>query len=184
MTTVASVNNWLVIQQRIDATVSFHVAWSFYKGRVWNEHRELLDGIGEDVPDDERGNLSITHRYLTTGGKWYSEEYDSFSVGPESSYYVLSVPSSGYYDDYELLNNIAPFPYYSTNGMPFSTTDQDHDNFLGSSCADKDKGGWWYNYCTWINLNGDYGTDFWTTGGPLLYPYVYLKTSRIMIKLV
>ena len=90
--------------------------------------------------------------YLTTGGKWYSEEYDSFSVGPESSYYVLSVPSSGYYDDAELLNNIFPFPNYLTNGMPFSTTDQDHDNVPGSSCADTDKGGWWYNGCTWIMI--------------------------------
>ena len=40
-------------------------------------------------------------------------------------------------------------------GMPFSTYDADHDNYLGN-CAVIFSGAWWYNSCACGNLNGLY----------------------------
>ena len=37
--------------------------------------------------------------------------------------------------------------------MFFSTKDQDNDNDM-KNCAEVMKGGWWYNACSYSNLNG------------------------------
>ncbi|KPP77924.1 hypothetical protein Z043_102601 [Scleropages formosus] len=44
----------------------------------------------------------------------------------------------------------------SHNSMQFSTRDQDNDRFLKGSCAKENKGGWWFNRCHAVNLNGKY----------------------------
>ena len=42
------------------------------------------------------------------------------------------------------------------NSMPFSTYDRDNDRHTDDNCAEKYKGGWWYNSCYHSNLNGLY----------------------------
>ena len=45
------------------------------------------------------------------------------------------------------------------NGMMFTTRDRDNDLY-GSNCASNVcRGGWWYNNCADINLNGNYEGD-------------------------
>ena len=41
--------------------------------------------------------------------------------------------------------------------MKFSTRDVDND-FKGSteSCAEERRGAWWFRYCSYSNLNGEY----------------------------
>ena len=39
------------------------------------------------------------------------------------------------------------------NGQAFSTLDSDHDKYSGN-CAVMNKGGWWYDKCSHVNLNG------------------------------
>ena len=48
---------------------------------------------------------------------------------------------------------------YSLNGMPFSTPDQDNDNWFGNLNCASDPGqgagsGWWFNACLHVNPNG------------------------------
>ena len=39
--------------------------------------------------------------------------------------------------------------------MAFTTRDRDNDKYSGN-CAASYKGGWWYNLCHTVNLNGQY----------------------------
>jgi len=78
-------------------------------------------------------------------GLWYSVEYASFSVGPESDKYRLSV--SGCSGDVGDALAAPVNPDSSGNGMRFSTRDQDNDMKSSGSCA-RSYGGWWFNYCS------------------------------------
>ena len=45
------------------------------------------------------------------------------------------------------------------NGMQFTTIDVNNDLKSGENCAAYEKfGGWWFNTCADVNLNGLYGT--------------------------
>ena len=41
-------------------------------------------------------------------------------------------------------------------GFAFSTKDQDNDDDKSGNCAMHAKGGWWYDNCGHVNLNGPY----------------------------
>lgn len=55
----------------------------------------------------------------------------------------------------------------SHRGMQFTTSDKDHDRFLGGNCALENEGGWWFNRygkqliplggtgCGWLYSRGD-----------------------------
>eukprot|EP00058_Branchiostoma_floridae_P005606 XP_002591094.1 hypothetical protein BRAFLDRAFT_108703 [Branchiostoma floridae] len=43
-----------------------------------------------------------------------------------------------------------------SNGRQFSSRDVDRDGKAGGSCATQLAGGWWFNYCSFSNLNGPY----------------------------
>ena len=90
--------------------------------------------------------------------------YNHFRVGPATDIYRLSI-----YIGY-IATGITPTDPFTTglsiDGQPFSTHDRDNDknnnDKSGSHCALKSHGsttpgGWWHNYCFYINLNYNYG---------------------------
>ena len=79
-------------------------------------------------------------------GNSYYAEYSQFVVGDSSTNYRMNV--SGYSG-----NAGDKLSYHS--GQMFSTYDQYHDSW-GSNCAVSFRGGWWFNGCHNVNLNGDY----------------------------
>ena len=79
-------------------------------------------------------------------GNSYYAEYSQFVVGDGSTNYTMN--ASGYSGDAG-----DELPYHS--GQMFTTYDQDHDKWNGN-CAVTFRGGWWYNQCRWVNLNGEY----------------------------
>lgn len=77
-------------------------------------------------------------------------QYDYFSVGSEEDWYELHL---GAYSG----NTGISLNYH--NNMKFSTNDKDND-MLEGNCSHIKLGGWWYEECAAVNLNGKY-TENW-----------------------
>jgi len=107
---------------------------------------------------------------------WESVEYSSFAVGPESDKYRLSV--SGFSGDTGDAISAPVHPARISNGMQFSSVDQDNDN-AGGSCASV-YSGWWFNRCTRSNINTHH------SGGWNAYTEAHfwdVMFSRMLVKL-
>ena len=89
-------------------------------------------------------------QFRRTTGLWYSGEYSSFSVGPETDKYRLSV--SGFSGDSGDAIAAPAHPYIIANGMRFSTPDQDND-MHPTRCSVVI--GWWFKKCSRSVLNHD-----------------------------
>jgi hypothetical protein len=71
------------------------------------------------------------------------------------------------------------------NGMYFTTKDRDNDRHGSINCAAVNHpGGWWYNNCTYSNLNGVYQTSNKKNGKGLFWGQSYenMKSSKMMIR--
>jgi len=88
-------------------------------------------------------------------GVWQSVEYSSFSVGPESDKYRLSV--SGFSGDTDDALAAPTNPATNGNGMQFSTKDQDNDMKSNGRCTYH---GWWFNNCSRSRLTCK-GNAYW-----------------------
>ncbi|CAK8681822.1 unnamed protein product [Clavelina lepadiformis] len=148
---------WIIFQRRFDGSVDFYRNWTSYQQGFGSLNGEFWLG------------LDLLHQ-LTAGASYKLRvdledvenntayaKYRTFTVGPESSNYTLTVGRySGTAGD--SLGN-----YH--NDQQFSSYDHNHDSWVGTSginCAEKSQGAWWYNtrecYCDESNLNGEYLT--------------------------
>lgn len=194
--TLTAVNNWILISQRIDSTLSFNRTWAQYKAgfgsfgnassNFWlgNERIHLMtEWNSYDSTTAAAATAAASYRLRVEfqhddTDRWYSAEYDSFYVAGESEGYALHVAGfSGDGGDSLIAKNGA-------NGMKFSTWDADNDMSNSSNCALSYSTGWWLNACSKANLNGLYngGMNWWT----LIYLQIEsnprLKVARMMIK--
>ncbi|XP_076103307.1 microfibril-associated glycoprotein 4-like [Mytilus galloprovincialis] len=137
---------WTVFQRRMNGKTNFYRDWATYKQGFGNQSEEFW--LGNDhlhqLTSQGKYKLRIDMEDFENNRKYAL--YDKFGVGSESSSYVLSV--SGYSGD-------AGDSLTYHNGQKFSTKDKDNDSG-GDPCAVMYKGGWWYNYCHFSNLNGPY----------------------------
>ncbi|XP_048760523.1 ficolin-2-like [Ostrea edulis] len=137
---------WTVIQQRINGATEFYRNWSEYK-----------KGFGSPIEDHWLG-LELMHTLTTkktyelrvdvqrfNGDQAYAT-YSTFSVASEVTKYRLNV--SGY-------TGTAGDSMTYSDGMKFSTKDQDNDDDSGQ-CATYWKSAWWFKSCFYTNPNGQY----------------------------
>ncbi|XP_062592314.1 uncharacterized protein LOC134253749 [Saccostrea cucullata] len=144
---------WTVIQKRVDGVVSFDRVWSEYKhgfGEPEGNH-----WIGNDVIHQlTKGRNSSLYVSITlvSGSRLYAL-YDRFSVSTEADKYKLFL--EGYLEG-TLGDSMVDTGYAGKDlsGVYFSTPDRDYDRFLRGSCAGICKGGWWFNNCYKVFLNG------------------------------
>ena len=143
---------WTVLQRRRDGSVIFNRSWADYKRGFGTLNGEFWLGLDK------------IHRLATSqvlrfdlvdfdNEKKYAE-YDSFTVGPHTSSYLMYV---GKY------SGDAGDSFSGHSGYVFATKDKDSP----ANCSAKNKGGWWYAGCHYSNLNGLYlkgTTDQYATG--------------------
>ena len=147
--------NWVVIQRRVVGDVDFSRSWAEYlagfgdvKGDHWMGLQDIHTLCPPGNPCTLRVDLKDDQVYKTGHTVW--AEYSSFSVGGFTEKYGLTV--SGYNTSSTLGDSLQ---YHS--GVPFSTYDRENDNHDTAHCATIYHGGWWYNKCHLVNLNGKWG---------------------------
>ena len=177
-----SVNQWIVIQQRMDSTLSFDQTWSVFKngfGQITSNFWIGLEKIYQLAKSGQHTMLRL--EVLVANGKWFSVEYSSFYLESEAAgNYSLHV--SGYWGDMGDVFNLGPSTDRQ-NGVAFTTKDADHDRYGPGNCAAIKGGGFWYNACYHISLNGVYPAQ--TKGFLNLDTIVSMfSVTRMMIKSV
>lgn len=148
---------WLVIQRRSPAgTVNFSRSWEEYetgfgdlKGEFWYGLRNLHCLTSRDDIELHIDMVTKESAHLTT-------TFDTFKVAGAGDRFKLTIGGG---------KGHRPENFMYNNGQYFSTYDQDNDKSSGNCAAsERGLGGWWYNSCSNVNLNGNHNnptTMFW-----------------------
>ncbi|GBM08564.1 Techylectin-5A [Araneus ventricosus] len=139
-----------VIQRRDDFGTSSDF---FYKG--WQSYKFGFGDLNFDywLGNDKIFALSNQRRSTLRFDLWDFEgddgyaTYDNFYIDDEAQGYRLHL------GDYR---GVIGDSFKGHNLCRFSTRDRDNDNSPYQNCALQYKGGWWYNKCHTVNLNGLY----------------------------
>ena len=146
-------DGWIIIQRRVDASVSFYRSWDEYAagfGDVDGNFWLGLDTIHDLTTAQPMSlQIDIVHCNLSS----VSIPYQQFHVGDAASEYLLTITSDtpGHDTLYTSMN------YHS--GRKFSTYDNDNDarGSGSNSCAEQNRAGWWFYGCCKVCLNSIYG---------------------------
>ncbi|XP_065198664.1 angiopoietin-related protein 7-like [Sycon ciliatum] len=154
---------WIVFQRRQDGSVDFYRDWNAYKRGFGSASGEFWLGLDTlHYLTSQAGStyeLRIDMVLNTTGEKHYAK-WSTFRVEGEANNYRLHV--SGF------SSPTLPDSVRTHNGQQFSTRDREHDSH-GRSCSNRYKGGWWYNACFHVNVNGLYGRSDGDLTGVVYY---------------
>uniref|UniRef100_A0A6B0V8T3 Putative ixoderin n=1 Tax=Ixodes ricinus TaxID=34613 RepID=A0A6B0V8T3_IXORI len=129
---------WTVIQNRGQYGNSV-----YYFYRNWTEYANGFGDRDKEYWIDRGFSLRIELKNET--GESLVANYKIFKVASQANLYKMTVGG------YSGTSDSDSFSY--TNGINFSTFDNDNDNH-SSNCATTYKGGWWYAACHSSNLNG------------------------------
>ena len=139
---------WTVFQRRQDGSVDFYRNWTDYENGFGNLTGEFWLGLSKIHRLTKEGSNTLRVNLGDFEGNTRYANYSTFSISDGSTEYILTVGGySGTAGD-------SLGSYH--NGMRFSTRDNDNDLWSGGNCAEDCTGGWWYNACTYSNLNGRY----------------------------
>ncbi|XP_050093947.1 angiopoietin-related protein 1-like [Anopheles aquasalis] len=164
---------WIVIQHRYDGTVDFYRGWNEYRDGFGDLGKEFWLGLEKihQITTGRRHELVVELKHFN--GTHQSARYDAFEIGSEKEQYALK--------DLGKYNGTAGDHMTWNRGMMFTTKDRENDRHPGLQCAHYHGGAWWYNRCTYVNLNGRYmkakdmESMHWNTLQGLLF-------SRMMIR--
>ncbi|CAG2224290.1 Ryncolin-2,Angiopoietin-related protein 1,Ryncolin-1,Angiopoietin-1,Fibrinogen C domain-containing protein 1,Fibroleukin,Fibrinogen-like protein 1,Ficolin-2,Fibrinogen-like protein A,Ryncolin-3,Angiopoietin-related protein 2 [Mytilus edulis] len=148
---------WTVIQRRINGSTNFDKTWNEYKEGFGNVNAEYWFG-NEYIHAVTTNGLHKVHFILElSNGTVRYADYSIVHIGDESTKYSLNVTGySGNAGDCLDSDGI----HGRTNGMNFTTKDQDNDRYVFGNCAVDSEGGWWFSHCEYCDLNGKYGPNW------------------------
>ena len=137
----------MLIQQNVNGSNFFNRSWAEFKvgfndslGNYWLGN-ELLS----QLTANNRYKLRFDLQSRSNTSNWYYAEYSTFRVLPETYKYELLVAGYSGNAGYDA------FGYH--NGMMFSTYDRDNDLRSSLHCAADRGGGFWYNACSYCDVN-------------------------------
>ena len=142
-----------MFQRRRDGSENFYRGWADYEngfGNVKGEHWLGLKKISCLTSVEVKTKLRIDLADFAGHSKFAC--YDYFHVGTPTTNYKLTI---GGYQHWGIGAAGDSMTSHNLNGMPFTTHDRDNDRHSGN-CAVSNQGAWWYNSCTYSNLNGLY----------------------------
>ena len=161
---------WTVFQRRQDGSVDFYRYWTDYENGFGNLAGEFWLGLSKIHRLTKEGSNTLRVDMGDFDGNTTYANYSTFSISDGSTEYILTV--GGY-------SGTARDSMAWQNGMRFTTRDNDNDAWP-NNCAPFRNGAWWYNACTFSNLNGQYfNTAISTTKGITWYDW---KHARISLK--
>jgi len=134
----------IVIQRRVDHTVSFYRGWQDYKRGFGDPQGNYWAGLDLIHHLTNNGYSKLRIDLTNWSGKNRYTFYNNFIVGDESRFYQMTVSPAAKGD---VIDDLA-----FNNGMRFATFDYYDPN----QCAVQMKAGWWYNYCSYTLPNGVY----------------------------
>ncbi|PIK33868.1 hypothetical protein BSL78_29313 [Apostichopus japonicus] len=149
---------WMLFQRRVDASVSFFNDWITYRDGFGDLNSSFWLGNEKlHVISAERDHqLRIDIWFNTTNDASEYLHYNLFRISSEATKYEITLGNYTGSFDYDYMD------YH--RDMKFTTYDQDNDLVI-QNCAVSEfhPGGWWFNACYAIMLNGIYGGP-WDAG--------------------
>ncbi|XP_068142845.1 angiopoietin-related protein 7 isoform X2 [Drosophila tropicalis] len=153
--------DWTVIMSRGQDGINFERSWLEYKDGFGNLAGDFFIGLDKVhaltsstlhelriVLEDFQGNVAFAG-------------YSSFAIGSEKEAYPLSL--LGQFQS-ELQPSAGDSLSYQA-GAKFSTIDNDNDNCVDCSCAQRHRGAGWFNNCATSNLMGTYFESNYANAG-------------------
>ena len=135
--------------RRIVSLVSFNRNWTDYEKGFGDLITEFWYGLENMQFLTKRGQWEMRVDYQKNDKTWSYLHYNQFSVGSASEEYPLTVGGfTGVGTDWFHYSSQT----YRSNGMKFTTLDNDNDKWSGN-CAANYKSGWWYSGCQSVNTN-------------------------------
>ena len=138
---------WTVIQRRINSTIKFNRQWNEYVRGFGNVEGSFWLGLKAMHHLTRTGKIILRFDLKNKDGQNGYAEYHMAEVGGEAQKYQIKLG--------KFIGSIDDAMAHS-NGMPFSSFDQDNDESQNKNCANFYKGGWWHNSCFEANLNNKY----------------------------
>ena len=133
------------MQRRTNASVNFERNWADYARGFGEEETNFWlgnDNLNVLTQSGARLRVDLTD----AGNRERYAEYGIFSVAGEAEKYKVQ------FGEYQGTVGDALTGH---SGQRFTTSDADNDNW-SHNCAQRFKGGWWYDRCHAANLNGRY----------------------------
>ncbi|XP_050727408.1 techylectin-5A-like [Eriocheir sinensis] len=179
---------WTVVQRRRphSTVVDFDREWHDYKMGFGNASIDYWVGLENLYIWTNTKHYEIRIDLSDFEGETAYAKYNRFYVEDEDNGYRLHI--SGYSGTAgDSLTNEGKRDNFTADGMMFTTHDEDHDTSHEINCAKYWKiGGWWFNRCSWANLNGPYNEPGEGDGIGINWHMwrnkEYLRSSTMMIR--
>ena len=172
---VVSVNSWIVWLNRFDGSVEFNGTWVDYREGFGNVTGEYWLGLEKLTQLTNNGQYRARYEFKSIQNEsWFSSEYDSFLIDPESNWYQIHV--GGFFGD---AGDHLNYPHLLgiQNGMNFTTVDSDNDRAPNNCAVKNNNGGYWFNYCGAHSFTAEYGAQWFYNRW--LTDYALASNSRL-----